>query len=152
GRSNFNRCFAMARGEYAKFLCDDDLLEPHCIERMIAALLAHPEAALATSRRRRIDADGQPLDASEATLAPVAADALLDGASLSRAILAAMVNCIGEPTTPLFRRTALENACGDILTYAEQPIRFLDDVAMWLSVLRHGHCIYLAEQLSNFRV
>ncbi len=33
---NFNRCIDLARGEWIKFLCADDWLEPGCIERFIA--------------------------------------------------------------------------------------------------------------------
>lgn len=152
GHSNFNRCFRMAQGEYIKFLCDDDLLAPNCVERMMTALLDHPEATLATSRRQRIDADGLPLDDSEATLPPITEDALVDGPSLCRAVLTAMVNCIGEPTVPLFHRSALDCSCGDILTYAGHWPGSLSDVAMWFTALRQGHCIYLAEPLSSFRV
>lgn len=152
GHSNFNRCFRMAQGEYIKFLCDDDLLAPNCVERMMTALLEHPEATLATSPRQRIDADGQPLDNSEATLPPITEDALVDGPSLCRAVLTAMVNCIGEPTVPLFHRSALDCSGGDILTYAGHWPGSLSDVAMWFSALRQGHCVYLAAPLSSFRV
>ncbi len=152
GHSNFNRCFRMAQGEYIKFLCDDDLLAPNCVERMMTALLDHPEATLATSPRQRIDADGQPLDNSEATLPPITEDALVDGPSLCRAVLTAMVNCIGEPTVPLLHRSALDCSGGDILTYAGHWPGSLSDVAMWFTALRQGHCVYLAEPLSSFRV
>ena len=37
-RRNYERCFADADGEYIKFLNDDDLLDPPCIERLVAAL------------------------------------------------------------------------------------------------------------------
>jgi glycosyltransferase involved in cell wall biosynthesis len=46
---NFNRCLSLARGEYVKFLCADDLLEPRCVERLLA--LMEDGATLAASAR-----------------------------------------------------------------------------------------------------
>src|SRR6478736_6105752 len=51
---NFNRCLELADGEYIKFLCADDLLAPACVERMLAAIQARPDAALVASARRLI--------------------------------------------------------------------------------------------------
>src|SRR6266849_5919778 len=43
---NFNRCARLARGAYLKYLCADDVLEPQCVKRMLAALEANPDATL----------------------------------------------------------------------------------------------------------
>ena len=37
-KGNFNRCIDLAEGEWIKFLCADDWLEPACIARMLAAI------------------------------------------------------------------------------------------------------------------
>jgi len=42
---NFNRALGAARGELVAWLDGDDLMRPHRIERQVAALQAHPEAA-----------------------------------------------------------------------------------------------------------
>ncbi len=155
GRSNFNLCFSLARGEYVKFLCDDDLLAPDCVEKMADVLMAHPEVALVTSHRQCIDEQGGVLPDNEATLRPVEEDSIVESASMIRAVLTSMSNFIGEPTTPLLRRSALEksgDATHDILSYSGRSIRYMTDVAMWFSALRHGHGAYLAETLSSFRV
>jgi glycosyltransferase involved in cell wall biosynthesis len=34
---NFNRCLDLAQGEWLKFLCADDWLQPQCIQRLLAA-------------------------------------------------------------------------------------------------------------------
>ncbi len=153
GRSNFNLCFSLARGEYIKFLCDDDLLAPDCVEKMTGVLITRPEITLVTSHRQRIDEQDNPLPDSEATLRPVEENSVVEGVSMIRAVLTSMSNFIGEPTTPMFRRSALADAdtMRDILSYDGHPIRYLTDVAMWFSVLRHGHGAYLTESLSSFR-
>jgi glycosyltransferase involved in cell wall biosynthesis/tetratricopeptide (TPR) repeat protein len=152
GRSNFNLCFSLARGEFVKFLCDDDVLTPNCVERMVDVITRHPGVALVTSRRQRVDAEGMPLEDRESTLAPLELDALIEGASLSRAMLTSMVNFVGEPSTPLFRRADLLNESGDILSYCGERITFVNDIAMWLTILHHGDAAFLIEQLSGQRV
>jgi O-antigen biosynthesis protein len=42
---NFTRTWQLARGEYVKFLNDDDLLAPDCVARLAAALSANPQAS-----------------------------------------------------------------------------------------------------------
>ena len=58
GRDNCIRCLASARGDFVKFVNDDDLLEPSCVERLMAVFRDVADVTLATSRRRRIDERG----------------------------------------------------------------------------------------------
>ncbi len=74
-RGNFTRCFDEARGEFVKYLCDDDLLAPTCVASLLDAFRHAPDITLATSRRRRIDAHGHALADQPATTPIVAADA-----------------------------------------------------------------------------
>jgi GT2 family glycosyltransferase len=53
-----NLALAAAQGEYALFLDDDDLLEPQHLERLIAALQAHPQAVGAYAGVRVETQDG----------------------------------------------------------------------------------------------
>jgi glycosyltransferase involved in cell wall biosynthesis len=55
---NFNRAFALTRGEYFKWSAYDDLCEPAFLERCLAALDADPGAVLAYPRTRFIDENG----------------------------------------------------------------------------------------------
>ena len=48
-RGNFIRCFEEARGEFVKFLCDDDVLAPACVEQLVDAFRRAPDVTLATS-------------------------------------------------------------------------------------------------------
>src|SRR5690606_6676909 len=50
-----------AQGKYIKFLHDDDVLEPECVAELVAAMESEPGVVLATSRRQRIDDEGEAL-------------------------------------------------------------------------------------------
>ncbi|NTV03540.1 glycosyltransferase, partial [bacterium] len=52
---NWQALYERARGDYVKCLADDDLLEPPCVARLVAALAGRREATLAASYRRLID-------------------------------------------------------------------------------------------------
>ena len=48
---NWNFCISQAKGEYIKFLFQDDLLEPECIEKMVAVAQQNPEIGMVFSPR-----------------------------------------------------------------------------------------------------
>lgn len=56
---NFNWCFELSGGEYFKWCAADDIIRPEYLERCVAALDAHPDAALAYSGAHDIDGDGR---------------------------------------------------------------------------------------------
>jgi glycosyltransferase involved in cell wall biosynthesis len=59
--ANWNAATARARGQFIKLVCGDDLIAPNSLELQVAALEASPGAVLAASRRRIVDASGEPL-------------------------------------------------------------------------------------------
>ncbi|MBI4996376.1 MAG: glycosyltransferase [Rhodocyclales bacterium] len=150
-RGNRNKCYALSRGEYIKFLNDDDLLVPTCIERMVAVIDDRPDISLVTSHRELIDEDGNAQPGISATLRPVDQDAVIAGRSLCRAVLDSAVNFIGEPTSVLFRRRDLAPLLPDILRFHGQPVTYFSDVAMWFTLLQAGDAAYLVDTLSAFR-
>ncbi|MGE0606927.1 MAG: glycosyltransferase family 2 protein [Pirellulales bacterium] len=56
---NFNRAFELSRGEYFKWAAHDDLCSTDFVDRCVALLDAHPDAAWCHSERLEIDAEGQ---------------------------------------------------------------------------------------------
>jgi hypothetical protein len=112
---NWNACLARARGEWIKFLFQDDLLDPNCIERLVAA--ARPDVGLVVCRRRTIVA----ADASEALRSSYQAYAAehdfarrFGGAThvAAPAFAAHLLafpsdNCLGEPVAMLVRSSAI---------------------------------------------
>jgi glycosyltransferase involved in cell wall biosynthesis len=151
-RKNYERCFARANGEYIKFLNDDDLLEPRCVERLVAALEAEPSAVLATSARCVIDERGGPMHDMPATTPLFASDHFVDGQSLANALLLLGLNFIGEPSTALFRRDVAQVNGEALLEFSGERGRGVTDFVLWTRLLCRGDAVYLRERLSNFRV
>jgi hypothetical protein len=146
---NFERCLALASGAYVKYRMQDDLLEPRAVERLLEPLLEADDVVLATSRRTRIDDRGEPLPDRPEVRSPYARDTLVDGRALGDMVLEENLNLIGEPSSVLFRRSALGETPPFCLGGA--PYRYLADLALWMTLLSRGRAAYLVDPLSRFR-
>lgn len=149
-RRNYERCFAAAQGEYVKFLNDDDLLDPACIEQLARALDGNPAAHLATSHRRCIDDCGSPLRDIPATQPVVPFDCLIDGSTVINALLLLGLNFIGEPSTAMFRRSAIGD--GPLFDFLGDPGRGVSDLVLWCRLAQAGPVVFLKSRLSSFRM
>jgi len=150
-RANFTRCLEESRGEFLKFLCDDDVLAPTCVERLLDAFRAAPDVTLATSRRALIDGDGRALAPLPATWPIVTEDALIAGTTLANAVLMAGLNTIGEPSTALFRRDDLARQAPHYFGFRGCAGHGIIDLVMWASLLMKGNAVYLHDAQSGFR-
>jgi glycosyltransferase involved in cell wall biosynthesis len=60
--ANWNNCLARARGEFIYIATSDDNMASDCLEKLVAALDAHPECDLAHCPLKVLDEDGVELD------------------------------------------------------------------------------------------
>jgi len=74
----------------------------------------------------------------------------MDGRDLGNLAFTYLTNIIGEPTTVLFRRDAVDP--GTAFTFAGRHYRWYSDLAMWLTILATGRAVYLSEPLSDIRI
>ncbi|MFZ3152368.1 glycosyltransferase [Pseudomonas sp.] len=151
GLMNYTQCVVEAEGEFVKFLNDDDILLNDCIARMVEAFEANPDVSLVTSRRLLIDESGLPLPDVPATCCPFDQDSILNGDDLIAYLADAPMNFIGEPSTVMFRRAHLAGIKPNVCCLNGQTVRAINDLAMYVNVLRHGSLVYLCEPLSCFR-
>jgi O-antigen biosynthesis protein len=148
---NFTRLFEVSRGDFVKFLNDDDVLHPDCVPRLLAPMLARRDVTLATSRRVVIGSEGQPLPGDTATLPLMPADGFMEGRALGRFLLRLSVNRIGEPSTVLLRRDAVSVEGDSIFRWGDNEYECLADLSLWLRLLRKGGAWWVAEPLSAYR-
>ena len=151
-RANYAKCFALANGEFIKYLNDDDLLAPDCVERMITAFRLVPDLVLATSYRRRIDCDGHPLPDQPATRPLIGGDSVVAGLSLANHMILAGLNVVGEPTTVMFRKADLARIMPHSFRFENDDNIGIIDMMMWMSLLLQGDAVYLRDGLSCFRI
>ncbi len=62
---NYNRVFALSRGEYFKWASHDDRCAPTFLERCVAALDANPDVVISYPRSTVIDAEGATVEMEE---------------------------------------------------------------------------------------
>lgn len=142
----------LAQGEYIKILHDDDLIKPDAIHNLLQALLNNPSATLASSKRERIDEQGELLDDDIYTVNPFGGDVLVKGDELVSFLADNTINFIGEPSCTLCRKADLEKFTDRYSFLNEKPINWVGDLAFYAKLLRMGDLIYLAEPQSQFRV
>jgi predicted SAM-dependent methyltransferase/glycosyltransferase involved in cell wall biosynthesis len=152
GRENHKLCFNEAKGEFLKFLNDDDLLAPTCVEEMVDAFKKYPNLTLVTSKRQRIDGQGNYLPDDPSTAAVVSNDSVIEGLRLGAALLSTTLNFVGEPTTVLFRKSDLTDLLPDFMSMDGKEIRWLSDIPTWLHLATKGNTFYITEPLSFFRI
>lgn len=150
-RGNFTRCFELAEGTFVKFLCDDDLLAPTCVAQLLDGFRLVPDITLATSRRQRIDSNGQHLHDQPATLPVVGSDSVITGWSLANSMIMVGLNTIGEPSTTLFRKADLLDRDPGYFGFAGDPGHGIIDMSTWAALLLQGDAVYVHECLSSFR-
>lgn len=151
GRANYLLLFTEARGRYVKYLNDDDLLAPDCVERMAGVLMRHPQVTLVTSYRRLIDTSGAPLPDAVFNAPVLDRDGIIDGRNLATRVLADRVNVIGEPTTTMFRKADAEDNLPHLMSYAGRSARRNGDLFIWTMLMSRGDVAWLAAPLSAFR-
>lgn len=151
---NWNKCIELAKGEWIKFLFQDDLLHPACLERML--LNANHEHPFIFCQREVIYDDR---DESSATLAhkiielPYLKTIFSDGGYINPSRLCQIalahldINFFGEPTTALIHRD-LFSRYGLFNAHLEQ----LCDLEFWLRIGVNEGVFFVPETLASFRV
>ncbi len=142
--ANWQAVTRLARGEFVKLVCGDDLLHPDCLATQVAALRAHPGVSLVCARRDIVDAQGRRL-AGGRGMARI--HGRHDGRAAIRRTVRSGTNLFGEPATVLMRRTDLEAVGG---WWAEFP--YVIDLATYALVLLRGDLYAVPASLASFRV
>ncbi len=153
---NWNRSVQLARGDYIKFLMQDDLLDPTCVSRMATVLTRHSSVGFVFAQRTIAVED--PADAGSVRLArklqklPARLGALRE-VNDGRAIFHAMRrtgfrgNWIGEPTAVMVRRDALRR-----VGLFNTRVRQLTDLEMWLRLAFFFDVGFVPAPLATFRL
>lgn len=143
---NWNKAVGSATAPYVLLLCSDDVLYPHALEHLAAALDADPSGrvGMAVGRRDVIDARGRVVLRNRGLRG-------MAGVHPGRWVLGRLVrsggNCLCEPSFTLFRRTALD-AVGPFSARRPYPI----DTELYHRLLRRYDLHALDETIGAFRL
>lgn len=138
--ANFNRCLALARAEYVKVLCDDDVLHEDAVKMLADALDRYPEASIASSDRWMLHSSGK-----ARRVGLPGTEALYDSRDIcARSMLC--FNIIGEPSAVLLRRAMIPGSGFD------ERMQQMVDWDLWLRMMSTGKLAYIHRPLTTYRV
>jgi glycosyltransferase involved in cell wall biosynthesis len=155
--ANWNSTIRAASGKYIKFIFQDDLLQPDCLEKMVALAESDERIGFVFSPRDlliepSVEDDAitkwllkyQHLSAAFGELKTSQPGPVL---LRSRKLLHQPLNKIGEPTAVLVRTRLF----GDIGLFNER-MRQLVDMEMWIRLMAISHVGYIHKSLASIRV
>jgi glycosyltransferase involved in cell wall biosynthesis len=155
--ANWNTTIRAASGKYIKFLFQDDLLHPNCLEEMVKVSECDERIGFVFSPRELLvepSAEGdvitkwllryQNLSAAFGELKTSQPGSLL---LRSRKLLQEPLNKIGEPTAVLVRTVLF----GEVGLFNEK-MRQLVDMEMWVRLMATSHVGYISKALTSVRV
>ena len=140
--ANFNYCAEIARGKYLKFVCADDWLDPHFLERMVPILDDHPEVGLVTNSHTLTTADERPVTIE---YAPFGGKTVVPRKEAVHQLIE-WHYVIGRPTNVLLRRDAFLDVGGFDEDFAPPG-----DLHLWLKLLREHDLGAVREPLNFIR-
>ncbi|MDA8186371.1 MAG: glycosyltransferase family 2 protein [Acidimicrobiales bacterium] len=128
--TNRDHLISQARGRYLKFVFDDDFLLPHSI-KWLHATIRHFNAAMAFHARQVIDDAGR----VQESIFAVAAGSIgtLPGAAVFDELIFHRRNLIGEPTSLLLDKSALQ-MIDRPFGLDGRRMRFLTDMALYANL------------------
>jgi len=135
--TNRDNLLRLARGRYLKFLFDDDLLYPTCVERLLQAAQT-TGAKLVFHHRHFIDSVGRILH--EPTVVPAGTMSRLLPEAIYEEMIGRISNPVGEPTNMLIDAATLRSIDLPFGTLG-RSFRFLTDVALMYNFARADHPI-----------
>lgn len=142
--ANWNFVSNLAKGEFIKLVCADDLLDPRSLDLQVAALQRFESAKMVSAPRRIVDTSGKTLFASRGIKSR---HSLIRGTAAIKKTTRAGTNIFGEPACVLFRTEALRSA-----GWWQVDAEYLLDQSTYIEVLMHGDLAVLPETLASFRV
>ena len=137
---NWNGLLQAAKGEYIKYVHQDDkLISPLAIRNLAAMLDQHPEVSLVGSISQVLDGGSQVIEVRKCF-----EPGIMDGRRAIVRCLERLSNLIGEPSVVMFRR-------GQAARGYDEHLRHWLDLDLWFRLLEQGKFAHVGAPLSAFR-
>ncbi|MDO1501088.1 glycosyltransferase [Winogradskyella maritima] len=158
--ANWNNCITHSSGDYIKFLFQDDVLKPNCIEKMLEVLQNDETIGLVACQRTFLyeqEYMTKELAKWIETFGNLQKDLklinrgnyqVLDKSFFgSKQFLKSPMNKIGEPTAVLFKKSIIEE-----IGYFREDLKQILDYEFYYRVLSNAEIAILPETLVYFRL
>ena len=144
-----------SKGQYIKFVYDDDFLFPESVEILLRACQKH-HASMAFHYRQPIDADGLMLEPLKEYIvtdnATSGANKIISPSSFFQNCIIENINYIGEPSNCMFERNLLLHEQEHLNLLFNRKVRFLGDVKSYLNAaISTSPIIFVNSRLSAVR-
>jgi glycosyltransferase involved in cell wall biosynthesis len=137
-----------ARGEFLKFVYDDDFILPFALAELTKYLAHDPAFTYAFSFRHIVDERGGIRSSPKSIGLDIATR--LDSSAVAGFVIRNVHNIIGEPSNLLIRRSHFpDSSC--LTAYHGVPVRHLIDVAFFMNAAHAGPCICVPAFHAAFR-
>ncbi|OSN08128.1 hypothetical protein AU512_13920 [Lonsdalea iberica] len=140
----------LAEGKYINFLNDSDVLREDHVRLLTAVLEEDDRVVFSSSRRRRIDGEGQILNDIAETAYPFSGNVQIRGQNVIHYLTRYAANFIGELSCVLLRQEMLSPKT--MFTLNGVKLDYTAPLAFYLSLLRDGDFAMLSEPLTDRRV
>jgi len=143
-RANWQRCLALARGEYVTILPDDDLMLPENLRLKAALLAANPAVGMVHSKFHAIDHAGQTIKLDSNYMHGL--DRASDAIECRTQLLTANANTINAATV-MFRKECYRRLGG-----FSDRLDFAFDWEYWMRIAVYYDVAFIARPLTSWRV
>lgn len=159
--ANWNNTIKNANGKYVKFLFQDDVLFPDCIEKMVCKMEAEPTLGMVACQRdfiiesdlndtitKWIKEYGNLQQGFQNTDYEQETHFTLDKSIFAmQSFYGSPLNKIGEPPTVMFKKSLVEE-----VGYFKEDLKQILDYEFYYRVLKKYSIIVLKEKLVKFRI
>jgi glycosyltransferase involved in cell wall biosynthesis len=151
---NWNNCIELSRGEWIKFVFQDDVIAPHCIEKLLHACQSSGKCFSFCARDFIFDdgASGESrnwfVGHKQRLQSDYELNPLIDAKSVARLMIHEPAhNLVGEPTATLANRSVFRE-----LGKFDEALVHLCDAEFWGRVMINQGAIFVPETLAFFRI
>ncbi|MDO6408877.1 glycosyltransferase [Pantoea phytobeneficialis] len=144
-----------AQGKYIKLLSFADQLAPQCVSTMVQVLESLPQAVLAVSKRKRLDAGGEDVADTLSTAAFLPQPGLVKGTDLLRYQCRLSYNLIGDLSATLIRRECLLALMPEpeaLFTLENETLAPAGALVLYSKLLAQGDAVWFPTPLCAVRV
>jgi len=158
--ANWNHCLKKATGKYIKFLFQDDVLEPICIQKMVEIMESDPTLGMVATKRKFLIEESFKIEGHEKWVATYGdlqrglnlnsenGIAYLDKNLFSDPrFFASPLNKVGEPSTFMFKKKLI-----DRIGYFNENLKQVLDYEFCYRILKKQSIAIIEEPLVGFRL